>query len=93
MFDKYAYKIQGLQIMPSYAALRELMQEGRTLDDVFEILENGYDAPRKRKEGTIEKWLNKGNKTYNVVVLKDYNEMLKEEVWLLIHFGKFGRKK
>ncbi len=73
--------------------MRELMQEGLTLDDVKDILEQGYDAPRKRKKGCIEKWLGKGNKTYNAVIVKDYNEFLKEEVWVLIHFGKFGRKK
>ena len=69
------------------------MDEGMTLLDVLKILENGYDAPRKRKQGTIEKWLDKGNKTYNAVVVKDYNEILKEDVWVLIHFGKFGRRK
>ena len=73
--------------------MRELMQEGLTLDDVQEILEQGHDAPRKRKKGCIEKWLDRGNKTYNAVVARDYNETLKEEVWVLVHFGKFGRKK
>ena len=48
-------KYMGLQIMPSYSAMRELMQEGKTLLDVLEILEQGYYAPRKRKQGTIEK--------------------------------------
>lgn len=81
------------RIAPSYSAIRELMDEGMTLLDVLKILENGYDAPRKRKQGTIEKWLDKGNKTYNAVVVKDYNEILKEDVWVLIHFGKFGRRK
>jgi len=71
MFVRY----NGLQITPSYAAMRELMDEAMTLLDVLQILEEGYDAPRKRKKGTIEKWLNKGNKTYNAVIAKDYNEM------------------
>lgn len=78
--------------MPSYSAMRELMDEGMTLLDVFDILEQGYDAPRKRKQGTIEKWRDKRNKTYNAVIVRDYNETLKEEVWVLIHFGKFGRR-
>ena len=34
--------------------MRELMKEEKTLYDVVEVLEQGYDAPRKRKEGTIE---------------------------------------
>lgn len=69
------------------------MNEEKTLYDVVDILEKGYDAPRKRKAGTIEKWLNKGNRTFNVVIAKDYNEIMKEECWVLIHFGKFARRK
>ena len=73
--------------------MRELMKEEKTLYDVVEILEKGYDAPRKRKEGTIEKWLGKGNKTFNAVVVQDYNEIMKEACWVLVHFGKFNRRK
>ena len=72
--------------------MQELMQESKTIYDVVEILENGYDAPRKRKHGTIEKWLDKGKKTYNVVIVKDYHEILKEDCWVLTHFGKFSRR-
>ena len=85
-------KYKGLRIAISHSAMQELMQEGKTIYDVVEILENGYDAPRKRKEGTIEKWLNKGKKTYNAVIVKDYYEILKEDCWVLIHFGKFTRR-
>ena len=48
-------KYKGLRIAISHSAMQELMQEGKTIYDVVEILENGYDAPRKRKQGTIEK--------------------------------------
>ena len=85
-------KYKGLRIAISHSAMQELMQEGKTVYDVVEILENGYDAPRKRKSGTIEKWLNKGKKTYNAVIVKDYHEILKEDCWVLIHFGKFSRR-
>ena len=85
-------KYKGLRIAVSHSAMEELMQEGKTVYDVVEILENGYDAPRKRKSGTIEKWLNKGKKTYNAVIVKDYHEILKEDCWVLIHFGKFNRR-
>ena len=81
-------KYKGLRIAISNSA----MQEGKTIYDVIEILENGYDAPRKRKQGTIEKWLDKGKKTYNAVIVKDYHEILKEDCWVLIHFGKFSRR-
>ncbi len=90
MFDD---KYKGLRIIVSDSAMRELMKEEKTLYDVVQILEEGYDAPRKRKEGTIEKWFDKGNKTFNVVVVQDYNEIMKEDCWVLIHFGKFTRRK
>ena len=88
MFD---VRYLGLRIAPSLAAMRELMEEGDTLQDVKEILDYGYPAPRKRKAGVIEKWLDRGNKTYNVVVVRDYHLFLHEELWLLIHYGKFTR--
>lgn len=62
------------------------------LFDVKDILENGEDSPRKRKEGTIERWKITGNKTYEVVVVKDYNDFFKQDVWLITHIGKFGLK-
>lgn len=85
-------KYKGLRIAVTDSAMRELMKEEKTLYDVVKILENGYDAPRKRKKGIIEKWLDKGNKVFNVVIVKDYDEILKEDCWVLIHFGKFTRR-
>lgn len=87
--DRY----KGLRIVVSDSAMRELIKEEKTLYDVVNILEEGYDAPRKRKSGTIEKWLDKGNKTLNAVIVKDYNEIMKEDVWVLIHLGKFTRRR
>ena len=85
MFDD---RYQDLRIAVSDSAMRELMKEEKTLYDVVKILEQGYDAPRKRKVGTIEKWLDVGKKTFNVVIALDYNEIMKEDCWVLIHFGK-----
>jgi hypothetical protein len=73
--------------------MRELMEEGKTLDDVVEVLEKGGDAPRKRGKDVLERWLGRGRKTYNAVVVKEYNATLREDVWLLVHFGKFSRRK
>jgi predicted CopG family antitoxin len=84
---------KGIRIAVSHAAMQELMKEGKSVSDVIEILEEGDDAPRKRKKGTIEKWLIKGNKTFNAVIVRDYHELMKEECWLLIHFGKFTKKR
>ncbi len=89
MFDE---KYQGLRVVITDAAMRELFKQEKTIYDVIEILEDGYDAPRRRAVGTIERWLNKGNKTFNAVIVKDYNEIMKEECWVLIHFGKFTKR-
>lgn len=86
-------KYCGLKIVPSLSAARELMKHGKTLEDVVFLLENGCNAPRRRKRGTVEKWLDRGKKTFNAVVAKDYDEREKEEVWVLIHFGKFTRRR
>jgi len=89
----FSIRYEGLRIVPSLSATRELMGEEKTLFYVLKILEEGYDAPRKRKVGIIEKWLDKGKKTYNAVIVKDYDEIMREDVWVLIHFGKFARGK
>ena len=89
--NTFGIRYEGLRIIPSRAAMRELYKCGKALVDVVEILEFGQDAPRKRKHGTIERWLGKKNKVYNAVIVRDYNERLKEECWVLIHFGKFSK--
>ena len=82
----------GLRLVPSRSALIELAKYGLTLEDCRNILENGYE-PRKRAKNTIEKWLDYGSKTYNVVVGKDFDELMNEEVWVIIHIGMFTKKK
>ena len=84
-------RYKGLRIVPSLSAARELMKNSETLDFVVEMLEAGYDAPSKRKKGTIERWLDRGNKTCNAVIARDYNEITREDVWVLIHLGKFTK--
>lgn len=85
-------RFHGLRIIVSDSAMRELFKLEKSLLDVVEVLEQGYDAPRKRKEGTIERWLDKGNKTFNAVIALDYNGIMHEECWVLVHFGRFARK-
>ena len=82
-----------LKINISDSAMRELIKHEKTLYDVVKILEEGYEAPRKRKKGTIEKWYDKGNKTFNVVIIKSYNVIMHRECWVLVHFGRFTRRK
>ena len=40
---------------------------------------------RKRTSDTEERWLNSGNKTYNVVVVQAYNPDLEKEIYLIKH--------
>ena len=87
--NTFNLRYAGLRVIISSAAMRELYKHGKSLWDVIDILENGSDAPRKRGRDTIDRWLQKHKKTYNAVVVKDYNEKLKEECWVLIHFGIF----
>lgn len=94
MFD---LQFQGLPIEVTLSAARELMKERKDLYDVLEILEQGYDSsPSPRKENIIERSIQKGNKEYKAVVARTavrYLDGFQEEVWRLIHFGKFAYKK
>ena len=88
MFD---IRYKGLRLIPSKSAGRELIQYGFMIEDCKEILDRGY-SPRKRKEGTIEKWMDIGSKTYNVVVVQSFNYLYNEDVYLITHFGGFTKK-
>ena len=83
---------RGKRLIPSRTASRELIRYGFMLEDCVEILKNGY-CTRKRKKNTIERWLDSGNKTFNVVVVLSYNHQFQDEVYLIKHFGVFTRKR
>ncbi len=83
---------KGLRLIPSKSAAEELLRYGLTIDDCKEILENGYE-PRKRGKDTVEKWMDSGNKTYNVVIVRSYNYFYKEEVYLITHVGRFTKRR
>ncbi len=84
-------KYKGLRLTSSKSALNELMKYGFDLEDCKEILELGYHG-RKRSKNKIEKWLDRRDKTFNIVIAKDFHEIMKEEVWVIIHLGKFTKK-
>ena len=88
----FVVRYRGLRLIPSRTAARELLAHGLSAHDCRDVLEEGY-APRKRRSGTIERWLDVGEKTYNVVVVRVYNHAYREEIWLITHTGIFGRKK
>ena len=89
----FIVRYQGIRIIPTKSAKVELFKYGLRLEDCKKILDQGYSAPRKRSKNTIERWFDKSNKTYNVVIAGDTNNFLKENVWILIHVGKFTRRK
>mgnify|MGYP001566325605 FL=1 len=61
-----AYK--GRPILPTKTALNELGEIDIDLYKVIEILENGFEI-RKRKRNIIERGVRRGNKVINVVVV------------------------
>ena len=89
----FRIRYKDLKLILSKSAKEELFKYGCTLEDCKKILEEGYDAPRKRKGDVVEKWFDRGNKIYNCVIVKDHNEIIQEDVWVIIHLGKFGRKR
>lgn len=91
--DEHTLRYLGLKLIPTKSAKDELFKYRLTLQNCKAILESGYNTQRKRSTNTIEKWYNKGKKTYNIVILKDTNYFLNEDVWLIIHIGRFTRRK
>ncbi len=82
-------RYKGLRLIPSKSASDEMLRYGMRINDCRIVLEEGYDAPRKRRKDIEEKWLDRGKKTYNVVVVRSFNFMYNEDVWLITHVGKF----
>ena len=89
MFD---VKYNGLRLIPSKAAMREMMKFGFMIRDCKHMLEIGYNAPRNRSKDCEEKWFDKGNKTFNVVIVKSFNFCYNEDVYLITHVGEFTKK-
>lgn len=53
----FVEKYKGVRIAVTNSAMQELMKEEKTLYDVVTILEEGYDAPRKRKKAQLKNGL------------------------------------
>jgi len=81
---------EGLSLIPSRTAAYEMSRLGIGLEECKHILEYGYEE-RKRAKGVIERWFDKGKKTYNVVAVRSFNFMYNEEVWLITHVGRFTK--
>lgn len=90
--NTFNLQYDGLRLIPSKTAARKLVKHGFGVEDCKEILECGY-SPRRRGKNTIEKWLDYGNKTYNIVIIKSFSFTFNEYVYLITHFGEFTKKK
>ncbi|MBI2655366.1 hypothetical protein HYX06_02995 [Candidatus Woesearchaeota archaeon] len=80
----FTYK--GKPILPTKTALNELSEINVNLYEVPEILENGFEI-RKRKKNITERGIQRGNKVINVVVVDLGN------YYKLIHAGEFTLSK
>jgi len=92
MLDVYDVRYKDLRLIPSKSAAYEMFRLGMDLVDCKRILEDGY-SPRKRAKDTEEKWINVGNKSYNVVITRSFNHLFNEDVWIIKHVGRFTKRK
>ena len=76
----------GKPILPTKTAMNELSDIDVNLYDVPDILENGFEM-RKRKKNIIERGMQRGSKVVNVVVVEMDN------YYKLIHAGQFTLSK
>jgi hypothetical protein len=87
-------RYKGLPIRPTRSVYYELKNLNMDLLDVVKILEEGYDCPTgKRKRDTEEKCLDFKNKTIKAVAVKSYEFWSNQEVYAIIHVGKFRKRK
>ena len=91
MSEPFDITYKSLCLIPSKSAAYEMFKFGLDLTDCKRILETGY-SPRRRAEDVEEKWLDAGNKTHNIVIVRAYNYFFDEEVWIIKHVGRFTKK-
>ncbi|MDD9953957.1 MAG: hypothetical protein OXR66_06490 [Candidatus Woesearchaeota archaeon] len=84
---------RGARLHLSKAAEQEMHHIGLEPIDCKQILETGYPSPRKRGKHKEEKWFDKGRKTFNVVVVRSFNHLIQEEVFVVTHVGVFTKKR
>ena len=88
----FEVRFKGLRLIPSKSSSDEMIKLGLMLYDCKNLLEKGHKAPRKRAKYTEEIWSDKGNKTYNLVIVKLFNHFYNEEVYVITHLGIFTKR-
>jgi hypothetical protein len=84
----------GQPLVPSRAAMSELMTHGADLYDVQKVLEDGYDCHHSRRaRGVLERCPDRRGMTVKVVVAASYNISMECDVWVITHFGVISRRK
>lgn len=85
---------EGIALIPTRSALKEMFDLGFDLFMVAEILEKGHDCSRsKRTAGTIEKCIDRAGKTLKAVAVQSYNHSLDMDVWVITHVGMFTKRR
>ncbi|MFC1752556.1 hypothetical protein ACFL96_04085 [Thermoproteota archaeon] len=82
-------RYKGLRIEVSRSANHEMLKENLDIYDVLEVLEQGYE-PSKRRKDIVERCLVRGRKVIKAVV--GLNHRKEESYWTLIHAGRFTKK-
>lgn len=77
---------QGLPVVPSHAAAREMLNEKFNSEDILQVLEEGEEVvAKKRADGVVEKCLRKGRRSIKVVVARSCNKFFETDYWVIIH--------
>ncbi len=85
---------EGLLLVPSASAYKELEDLVLDLNDVKKVLEQGFDCNKgNRKNSILERCLRIKNKVLRVVVVKDFNKFFKSDVWVIVHISMHSWKK
>lgn len=80
------------RLVPTKSAQNEMDFLGFDLWEVANMLENGQDCGRRRKEGVCEVCFDRGNKTIRIVCAESLQYSTKEVVWLVTHVGIHARR-
>lgn len=80
-------KYKGKPVMPTKRTIEELEEEGLDLDDVVEILDEGFDCSRSAREENIEEKCIQRKKAIIKVVVENMGDY-----WKLKHVGSFKRR-
>ena len=93
--DKYIRKVETFRkedLRFTKAAYREIADYGLSTEELLECLNKGECSGRKRKDGVIEKCLNKKGRVLKVVAAESWDYAGKKIVWAIIHIGEVKRK-